>query len=157
DVGRLREIAVPARMLGRTALRRDDDDVGSVLAEDERRRALLAAIAAGGREDENWRAVPEVADLTVGLDVLRDMLGAEERAVDHDNRSSVFAVKRSSASTDISRCSFLVSSSFVCESPRRDCTNSITVGTPARATSAASWSGPLGSRWAVPPTSRIDS
>ena len=38
-----------------------------------------------------------------------------------------------------------VSSSFVCERPRRLCTNSITVGTPARETSAASCSGPLGS------------
>ena len=59
--------------------------------------------------------------------------------------------------TDSSRCSFFVSSSFVCESPRSDCTNSITVGTPARATSAASCSGPLGSRCDVPHTSRIDS
>ena len=47
----------------------------------------------------------------------------------------------------------LVSSSFVCERPRRLWTKSITVGTPARATSAASWSGPEGSRCAVPATS----
>ena len=33
------------------------------------------------------------------------------------------------------------------------CTKSITVGTPARATSAASWSGPEGSRYEVPATS----
>ena len=32
---------------------------------------------------------------------------------------------------------------MVCERPRRLWTKSITVGTPARATSAASWSGPL--------------
>ena len=43
-------------------------------------------------------------------------------------------------------CSGFVSSSFVCERPRRLWTNSITVGIPARATSAASWSGPLGRR-----------
>ena len=43
-----------------------------------------------------------------------------------------------------------MSSSFVCESPRRLWTNNITVGIPARATSAASWRGPLGSRCEVP-------
>ena len=43
-----------------------------------------------------------------------------------------------------------MSSSFVCERPRRLWTNSITVGTPARATSAASCSGPLGRRCDLP-------
>ena len=50
-----------------------------------------------------------------------------------------------------------MSSSFVCESPRRLWTNTITVGTPARETSAASWSGPDGRRCEVPETSRIAS
>jgi hypothetical protein len=45
----------------------------------------------------------------------------------------------------------------VCESPRKLWTKTITVGTPARATSAASCSGPLGSRCEVPAISRIDS
>ena len=58
--------------------------------------------------------------------------------------------------TASSRCSSFVSSSFVCERPRRLWTNSITVGTPARDTSAASWSGPDGSRCTVPATSSID-
>ena len=78
DVGRLREVAVPARMLGCAALRRDDDGVLSVLAEDERRRALVAAVTPSGREDEDRRTVPQVADRTVGLDVLLDMLRPEE-------------------------------------------------------------------------------
>ena len=43
-----------------------------------------------------------------------------------------------------------MSSSFVCERPRRLWQNSITVGTPARTTSAASCSGPDGSRCDVP-------
>ena len=47
-----------------------------------------------------------------------------------------------------------MSSSRVCERPRRLCTKSITVGTPARATSAASCSGPDGSRCDLPATSR---
>ena len=50
-----------------------------------------------------------------------------------------------------------MSSSFVCERPRRLWTNSITVGIPARATSAASCSGPLGRRCDVPATSVIAS
>ncbi len=50
-----------------------------------------------------------------------------------------------------------MSSSFVCERPRRLWTKSITVGTPARETSAASCSGPLGSRCDSPATSRIAS
>ncbi len=58
--------------------------------------------------------------------------------------------RRSSACTDSSRCSSFVSSSFVCERPRRLWTKSITVGMPARETSAASWSGPLGRRCDVP-------
>ena len=49
DLRRLGEVAIPVRMLGRSALRRDDHDVVAVLAEDERRRALLAGLAAGRR------------------------------------------------------------------------------------------------------------
>ena len=53
-------------------------------------------------------------------------------------RAIVESASRSSARTESSRCSSRVSSSFVWERPRRLCTNIITVGTPARATSAAS-------------------
>src|SRR3954454_7104665 len=73
------------------------------------------------------------------------------------NASSAFVVSLSRACTESSRCSSFVSSSFVCESPRRDWTNSITVGTSARAISAASWSGPDGSRCEEPATSRTAS
>ena len=48
------------------------------------------------------------------------------------SQAIVFVARRSSAWTASSRCSGLVSSSFVCERPRRLCTNSITVGTPER-------------------------
>ena len=72
-------------------------------------------------------------------------------------QSIVFVASRSSAWTASSRCSGFVSSSFVCERPRRLWTKSITVGTPARETSAASCSGPLGRRCDVPATSRIAS
>ena len=60
------------------------------------------------------------------------------------------AASRSSAWQQSARCSSLVSSSLVCERPRRLCTNSMIVGTPARATSAASCSGPLGRRCTTP-------
>src|SRR3954470_20358744 len=73
------------------------------------------------------------------------------------NASRALVVSRSKACTESSRCSSFVSSSFVCESPRRLWTNSITVGTPARATSAASWSGPDGSRWEEPAPAPIAS
>src|SRR5215470_14844372 len=73
------------------------------------------------------------------------------------NASSAFVVSRSKAWTETSRCSSFVFSSLVCDRPRRDWTKIITVGTPARATSAASWSGPDGSRCEEPATSRVDS
>ena len=87
------------------------------------------------------------------------MVGLRARAASRTSASqaSVFDASRSSACTDSSRCSGFVSSSFVCERPRRLWTNSITVGMPARATSAASCSGPDGSRCDVPATSRIAS
>ncbi len=69
----------------------------------------------------------------------------------------VLDASRSSAATASSRCSSRVSSSLVCDRPRRLCTNIITVGTPARETSAASCSGPDGSRCDAPATSRIAS
>src|SRR5690606_5512591 len=65
----------------------------------------------------------------------------------------VFSASLSRATTDISRCSSLVSSILLCEMPWRLCTKSITVGTPARATSAASCSGPLGRRCDTPAVS----
>ena len=59
---------------------------------------------------------------------------------------SVFAASRSNAATASSRCSSRVSSILLWLMPPSDCTNSITVGTPSRATSAASCSGPEGIR-----------
>ena len=53
-------------------------------------------------------------------------------------RTIVLSARRSSAWTASSMCSGFVSSSFVCERPRRLWTKIITVGTPARETSAAS-------------------
>ena len=50
------------------------------------------------------------------------------------------------AITDISRWSSCVSSILLWLIPFNDCTNIITVGIPARETSAASWSGPDGMR-----------
>ena len=73
------------------------------------------------------------------------------------SQASVFEASLSSASTLSSRCSGFVSSSFVCDRPRRLCTKSITVGMPARETSAASCSGPDGSWCDVPATSRTAS
>ena len=64
-------------------------------------------------------------------------------------RSSSWRARRAPAPTAPGARSF-VSSSFVCDRPRRLCTNSITVGIPARETSAASCSGPLGRRWRRP-------
>ena len=57
---------------------------------------------------------------------------------------------RSSAVSASSRSASSVSSSRVCDSPRLLRTNSITVGTPASATRAASCNGPLGSRMSIP-------
>ena len=74
------------------------------------------------------------------------------------NASSAFVASRSSARTD--ELEVLVAScprASCARGPRRLCTNSITVGTPARATSAASCSGPDGRRCDVPATSRIAS
>src|SRR4029450_8804911 len=51
-------------------------------------------------------------------------------------RSIVFVAKPSSARTACSRCSSFVSSSFVCERPRRLWTKTITVGVRARALGA---------------------
>ena len=43
-----------------------------------------AGAPAGRREQEGRCAVPDVADLTVGLPVAADVLLAEERAIDHE-------------------------------------------------------------------------
>src|SRR6201981_1121053 len=72
-------------------------------------------------------------------------------------QSIVLDARRSSTTTDISRCSSLVSSILLWLIPPRDCTNIITVGIPARATSAASCNGPDGMEWEVPAVSRIAS
>src|SRR5664279_286456 len=155
-LGRLRQVEVPTGMLWCSTLRRDDHRVLSIQAVDERRRGLLPRLPPGRRQQQDRRAfAPDVAFFAVRLDVPADVLFTEQVA--HANASIVFVANRSSACTASSRCSSFVSSSFVCESPSSDWTNTITVGIPARATSAASCSGPLGSRCDVPHTSRIDS
>ena len=68
-----------------------------------------------------------------------------------------FSANRSNAATHNSRCSSRVSSILLWLMPCRLWTNIITVGTPARATSAASWSGPEGRRWSLPQVSWIAS
>ena len=99
-----------------------------------------------------------VEQLRRAFDVAEEKGDGAGRQVGHCYiRSIVFVASRSSAWTASSRCSSFVSSSFVCERPRRLWTKSMTVGMPARETSAASWSGPLGRRCEVPATSRIDS
>ena len=67
----------------------------------------------------------------------------------------VFLASRSKACTASSRCSVLVFSAGLWLRPASDWVNIITTGMPARATSAASCSGPEGSRWDVPAVSRI--
>ena len=71
-------------------------------------------------------------------------------------QSIAFVASPSKARTQSSRCSSLVSSILLWLIPWRLWTNIMTVGTPARAASAASWRGPDGSRWARPHVSRID-
>src|SRR6266496_6857492 len=67
-----------------------------------------------------------------------------------------FSASRSKAVTHNSRCSSFVSSILLWLMPCRLWTNIITVGTPARATSAASCNGPLGRRCDLPQVSRMD-
>src|SRR5207244_10293175 len=86
DLGALRQIAIPAGVLRRPALRRDDDMPVAVAAEDERRRRLRAGAPPGGRQQQRRGAVPDVADLAVGLAIAANVLLAEERPVDHDGR-----------------------------------------------------------------------
>ena len=118
------------------------------------RRGELRALRSAGRRPHRRRAfqVEAAADRDPApTAIARRAVGAPQRGVDHGpapsaTQSIVFVASRSSAATASSRCSSFVSSSFVCERPRRLWTNSITVGTPARATSAASCSGPEGRR-----------
>src|SRR5207253_1593839 len=75
DLRVLREIPVPAGMLGRAALRRDDDVLAVVLFVDQRRRPRLTRLAALRRQEERLRpALPDVADLSVRLAVPTDVL-----------------------------------------------------------------------------------
>ena len=111
-------------MVGCAALGRDADGRIAVEVVDERRRRLLAGAAAGRREEEDRRALlPDVPDLAVGLAIAPDVLLAEELlglGAAYANASNAFVVSLSSACTASSRCSSFVSSSFVCERPRRD-------------------------------------
>ena len=68
-------------MLRRAALRRDEDEVVAALTEDERELAQLTGLASLGVQHQAGRAVPEVADLAVGLLVLRDVVVTEQRVV----------------------------------------------------------------------------
>src|SRR5918994_7916695 len=129
-------------------------------ASDERPHLAKARIALASHL-EHLR-LPAGQVLGVGqerVDVLGRPLDLELMFVGHPaaTQASAFEARRSSACTESSMCSGFVSSSFVCESPRRLWTKSITVGTPPRATSAASWSGPDGRRWDCPATSRMAS
>ena len=67
----------------------------------------------------------------------------------------VLSASLSKARTHNSRWSSRVSSILLWLMPWRLCTNIITVGTPARATSAASCNGPEGMRWLLPQVSEI--
>src|SRR5438067_7433294 len=66
-LGMLDEVPVPPGVLRRAALRGDDDVAVAVAAEDERRRAGVARAATGRRQQQDRHAVPDVADLAVGL------------------------------------------------------------------------------------------
>src|SRR5271165_485625 len=68
-----------------------------------------------------------------------------------------FSASLSNAITESSICSSLVSSILLWLIPSKLWTNIITVGMPARATSAASWRGPEGSRCTLPVVSLIAS
>ena len=72
------DVEVPLRVLRRAAHRCDDEVVVAVLTEDERRGARLAAAATGRGQQQRGDAVPQVADLAVGLAVGTDVLGAEQ-------------------------------------------------------------------------------
>src|SRR5438067_2270457 len=79
DLGVLREVAIPAGMLRRAALRRDDHVPVAVVLVDQRRRARLAGLAAFRRQQEDLRAVPpDVSDLAAGLPVAANVLLAEQ-------------------------------------------------------------------------------
>ena len=97
-----------------------------------RRRCVSAS---RNRHLRRGHATPLTACRTKLYCKLRENLHAAPPAA---TRAIVFDASTSSARTESSRCSGFVSSSFACDRPRRLWTNSMTVGTPARATSAAS-------------------
>ena len=121
------------------------------------RDAVVRGERVGDRADvrDVPRQAPADREAATTRDRRRAALGRDpsSRPPPSATQAIVFDASRSSAATASSRCSSFVSSSFVCERPRRLWTKSITVGTPARETSAASCSGPDGSRCAVPATS----
>src|SRR5665809_147400 len=69
------EVQVPERVALVAALRSNDEIVAAIGAVDERVPTLVAGFAAGSREHESAYAVPLVAPLAVGLDVLPGVLG----------------------------------------------------------------------------------
>lgn len=86
----------------------------------------------------------------------------KERMTMHDtcrqrwpaSHASVVCANRPNYTIALARCSSRVSSALLWLSPFSDCTNIITIGTPARDTSAASCSGPDGNLCAVPTVCR---
>src|SRR5581483_8257147 len=77
DVRVLREVLVPAGMLGRPAVGGDDHVAVAVPRVDERRRPRPAALPAGrGQQQDRRPLLPDVADLAAGLPVAADMVGA---------------------------------------------------------------------------------
>src|SRR5438067_36192 len=78
DLGVLRQVAIPAGIVRRAALRRHDDGVVAVELVDEWRRVLLTGLAAGRRKQEDSRAfAPVVALCAVGRLIAVDMLLSE--------------------------------------------------------------------------------
>src|SRR5580765_364419 len=118
-----------------------------------RRRAAMTPgqVPRGANEDARTTQHVGAASLAV-----RDRPGCGLHAF-VATHAMAFSASRSNAVTHSSRCSSRVSSILLWLMPCRLWTNIITVGTPARATSAASWSGPEGSRWSLPQVSWIDS
>ena len=140
--------ALGAEAVGSAAGRKLDGEVcdeqgGGEQAHSGDRDAVVLGQRIGGRADV--RDVP--GEAAADREPRRDSgCGAGQRPPPSATQATVFDASRSSAETASSRCSSRVSSSFVCERPRRLWTKSITVGTPARETSAASCSGPEGRR-----------
>src|SRR5262245_50652747 len=85
DSGRRLQVEIPRRVPVGAAPRGHHQVVVAVATVDQRGAELLAGPPAGGGEDEDGRAVPLVADVTVGLDVPLDVL-LPEQGLPHGER-----------------------------------------------------------------------